>query len=308
MIDRKVALLSVAMSFHAFGQQKQSYAYSPALYTPSPTARQEIEAFPIDSNVFHIPLPFPLGTIAYSTDGRALYADHQFDPRTWFQPGPPIRGLFEIRLDGRVSVNRVPASEQISEIFSLAVSAHQDKIVFVGGVPGGKRGVAALLELLVRDGEIRTIMGNFGSGRDSSLYATHLSLSPDGVRAVATRNHRLEMIDLVSGTTAPVGDFESGEFSPDGKWLATRRGEMTSLLDAKTLKEERSLGATLLKWSPDSRYLLSEERKLSCGLTEARTLEIVAIETGKRTEVESSRCLIDRDTLGWVSSDLASHH
>ena len=78
-------------------------------------------------------------------------------------------------------------------------------------------------------------------------------------------------------------------------------------MGAKTLSQERILGSTTLIWSPDSRYLLNKKFNLGCGLSGlggVGTLEVVDVGTGKRTEVESSSCAVDRNTIGWVSSDI----
>ena len=81
----------------------------------------------------------------------------------------------------------------------------------------------------------------------------------------------------------------------------------TILLDAQTLAHRTEIGNTDLKWSPDSRYLLNKKATLACGLgtlSGVGTLELVDAQTHKRTEVESSSCLVDRNTVGWLNREI----
>lgn len=134
-----------------------------------------------------------------------------------------------------------------------------------------------------------------------------LSLSPDGERAVARHNDRVELIDIAGGTAEPLReDFFIAAWSPDGKWLAAlERGEKghTILLDAKTLTPVRVLGPSELDWSPDSQYLLGMKQHDWCG-PYSGTLETINIETGERTTIKSSKCHVNQATTGWVRADI----
>ena len=135
-------------------------------------------------------------------------------------------------------------------------------------------------------------------------HVVGVSIAPD-IRVTALRNHKLELINLTDGSVRVVpGGFTLGSWSPDGKWLAGIRTEDTFLMAADTLAPGHTLGTTDLVWSPDSRYLLGNERELLCGAY-AATLVAVDVESGKRTRITSSRCRIDRGTVGWVSSEVA---
>jgi len=123
---------------------------------------------------------------------------------------------------------------------------------------------------------------------------------------VAIHNRRLELVDLDHVTSKPLGDgLFMAAWSPDGKWLAalleTAGKHETVLMDASSLKRVRVLGDSDLEWSPDSRYLLGVDDH--CGAYYG-TLVMMDIETGSRTSIESSRCKINQDTIGWVSSDV----
>ena len=214
-------------------------------------------------------------------------------------------GVFKVQFDP-VRVSLLPGSERLFPVYSLAVSAAKDMLVAIGFEPGGKRGMSSLLELNLKTGAVRTIVESFAPMTDRTIYYANLSLKPDALQATAYHNHRVEIIDLTNGATRLLeAGIEAAAWSPDGRWLAVNKGATTILLDSSTLKQRRVLGATLLKWSPDSRYLLNRKSQLMCGLSEAGTLEIVDVQTGRRTEVGSSKCLVDRDTLGWLSAAVA---
>jgi WD40 repeat protein len=216
-------------------------------------------------------------------------------------------GVFKVQFDP-VRVSLLPGSERLFPIYSLAVSAPKDRLVAIGFEPGGKKGMSSLLELNLKTGAVRTILDSFAPMADRTIYAANLSLSPDALQAAVSYNNRVEIIDIRSGATRlPEAGTEAASWSPDGRWLAVSKGGKTILLDSSTLRQNRSLGTTLLKWSPDSRYLLNRKSELRCGLSEFGTLEIVDVQTGERTEIHSSNCLVDRDTLGWLSVAGVNH-
>jgi len=144
---------------------------------------------------------------------------------------------------------------------------------------------------------------------DRSSRWSGIRVSPDGSRALAVRHQHVELIDLASGSAMPLGDdLTEASWSPDGKWIAANetKGEQTVLLDAQTLMRRKRLNQTWLEWSPDSRYLLARVRSMKCGLfSEIGTLEMVDVQTGRGTGVNSSSCLVDRVTTGWVSREIA---
>jgi hypothetical protein len=285
--------------FPSCGQQNASYPYRPAMYT-SGSSGPQLKVFPLSGTVFTIPLPFALENITYALDGKALYATRQFLPLSF--PGPPVAKLFKVEFDP-IRVSPVPGSEGLGVIYSLAVSARQDKIIALGTVLNSNEPGCPIIELTVATGTLRTIVQNYACRPfDPLVYVAHLSLSPDSTRAIAMRNHHVDLIDLSSGKSTSVGDGEQGSWSPDGKWIAIRRGERTILLDASTLSQWKAVGAADLEWSPDSRYLLNSKAKPIC-MSELGTLEMVDVETGKRTDVESSSCLINRN-VGWLTREV----
>jgi hypothetical protein len=278
--------------------QLTSYAYRAASYVSVAGVSQGLEIFPFAAKAFTIALPFPLGPFAFSPNGKALYGARLFD-----NPArPPIPGLFKVDLDP-IRATAVRGSEAVG-VESLAVSEHGDKIIIAGGERGAPCGI---FELTLASAAIRRVVT--ASPCDPLNISSHwlgISVSPDGTRATAHRNHHLDLIDLVAGTvTQAPDDFLLGAWSPDGKWLAAVKAgsNATVLLDARTLEQRRVIGMTDLVWSPDSRYLLAKNRQIPCG-PEAATLQMVDVDTGKRIEIRASKCLIDRDTVGWVSEQV----
>ncbi len=280
--------------------QVADYPYRPAMYSAVAGVSQELKVFPLVGNAISVPVSFALGTFAYSPDGKALFG---VDGRR-----PKLRhpGLFKIELN-RNRVSQVPGSIGLA-FDSLAVSANEDRVVFAGVGPGVPCGI---FELSVESGDVRKIADDTPcTPLDPSTHRWGLSLSADGKRATALRNHHLQLIDLATGIIKPFGEeIELGSWSPDGRWLAVLdlSSAQTVLLDARTLERRKLLGNAGLTWSPDSRYLLGRKREILCGLGSVGTLETLDIETGKRTEISSSRCQIDRESIGWVTNELTQH-
>jgi len=292
-----IAVTGLALASRSPGQPA-AYAYRAAMYMSVAGVSQELEVFPFNARALSIPLPFPLAAFAYGPDGKSLYAAALSS-----NPGQQrLQGLFKIEF-GPARVSPIPGSEALS-VDSLAVPPRTDKIIIAGGRRGTPCGI---FELNLPAGDVREIAVMSPCDPLNPLsHWSNLDLSPDGKRATALRNHHLELIDLIHGrVTVLAEDLILGAWSPNGDWLAAMESgsDKTLLLDARTLQRRRVIGSTDLRWSPDSRYLLARKHNLTCG-PEAGTLEIVNIETGKRTEIASSKCHIDRSTTGWVSSEV----
>jgi hypothetical protein len=189
----------------------------------------------------------------------------------------------------------------------LAVSVRQDKIIISGAYRPGNDVACGVFELSVPSGNVRQILLQPDCHAASSW--SYLSLSPDGELAVATHNHRLEVIDLVHGTTKSFGDgLLMGAWSPDGKWLAALENGgqgRTILMDASNFVRRRILGTSDIEWSPDSRYLLGWKKHDLCG-SDFGTLQMMDIENGKMTTIKSSRCRVSQATIGWLSTEIAA--
>jgi hypothetical protein len=105
-----------------------------------------------------------------------------------------------------------------------------------------------------------------------------------------------------------------GNRSPDGKWVADlvdRWGRLV-LRDASNPTKTRALGRGGIMapvWSPDSRHLVLEKWQWRCGVNFdveiPETLEILDVQTRKRSTLESSRCQVQFGVNGFVSAEIA---
>jgi WD40-like Beta Propeller Repeat len=272
---------------------------------PGSVDQQVLRVFPLGiGKERNIILPVPVHILAIGPDGSTLYARAS--------PGidvlqPPKRGLLRIDLTP-VQMSLIPGSSAFAATISLAVWPSQDKILVSGPYVAGPKAVCGVYEFALADGKIRKVVD--AASCDVREAWTHLSLSQDGLHAIAIHRNHLELIDLASGVAKSVGDgFEMAAWSPDGKWIAARehdRDGRTALIDANTFVRTRTLESTAILWSPDGNYLLRWSWAMPCG-SEMYSLEKVNIATGKTSIIESSRCKASGGAGGWVSSGTAGN-
>jgi hypothetical protein len=288
----------------ALAQQPESgapegYAYSGAVIdTISREGHTLVEIFPFRGGAFTIPIHSASPPFAFGPDGKSLYGECSVSPPR--AAGPTGAVLCQTDLStGLVS--------QLTESIGLycleiAISPRADFILASGLLrrEGDERG---LFEVSVPGGEIKPIFLQH-EPLEHNIAWTDLSIAPNGYRAVANLGGQLKIIDLAAHKTQPLNaKFFLATWSPDGKWLAVlEKGESgrTILLDATTLQQRRVLGHTELEWSPDSRYLLAIR---SCGQNSG-TLEVVDVQTDRRTSIESSACRVVQGHTGWVRRNL----
>jgi WD40 repeat protein len=284
--------LTVALALAAIGHGQPrdlrlpaDYPYCPAFVSTSESLHRELVVFPPHGKSFKISIP-SLGAATFSPDGRSLYG-----------PCTPYRDQEKVGERIKFATCRVDLYTGSSS--PVPGTAH-DLAGRSGSPPSG---VVARLALAPPDGRLTRIL----VPEDGQPWL-HLTLSPDGERAIALHNRRLELVDVIHGTAKPLGDkWFIAEWSPDGKWLAAvENGEdgRTVLMNAATLASERAFGHSELAWSPDSRYLLGLKDPDGCGFQEAGTLEAIDIRDGSRATIESSRCRVDRANVGWVKCDV----
>jgi WD40 repeat protein len=275
------------------GETSLISSYAPAVYDPGPGLRgmERLVVFPAGGEALDIPLPFGLSSIAYSPDGKALYAPRSFDP------GGENTGLYRIEFDP-VRASLIASSAGLYNIDGIAAS--RTAVVFSGGYR--RPAECGMYELTLANGKLRKVVDNsdckFLSGWQS------ISLSPDGDRAVAVRKGRLELVDLAVGTTKSLGDgFDAAAWSPDGLWVAAleyRGRYRTVLLDTSSFERRRELPNSNVVWSPDSRYLLAGRTTAGCN-PEWGTIAMMDVGSGKLTTIQSSHCKVRDGRLGWVS-------
>jgi len=306
----RMAAMALVPVLQSCGHPPIHYPYRPAMYEPTAGVSQELEVYPLAGKAFRVPLPLPakdVERIVYSPDGETLYAGRLLSTEELLHPVVPLRpSLFKIEFNP-TRLSPVPGSEKLLAIYTFEVLPRRNTLI-IAGMERGKE-VPGIIALNLATGDIQTIVENFPTNY-KYVYNTYLSVSPDGARATAMDGYEPKLIDLTNGKVGDLeGDFQRASWSPDGKWLAALKGGKTVLLDALTLEQRRAFGATELIRSADSRFLLNKKigwglDQLVCALSEFGTLEMIDINTGRRTEVESSRCHINRNTLGWVSADV----
>lgn len=289
-------------------------SYSPAAFVQStPSAESpSLIVYPLDRKEYTIPLPAspPLVRVVSGPDGHSWYATTSAERGVGNDSG-------FAKIDfGPTRVNKIVSSLNFESVVSFAVSAQQDRIVVSGTRSEGGRQTCGLFELRVPGGELRPLLLSADCHCGSPW--SDLSLSPNGARAFVHRRcldgfkDRPEFIDLLSKTTSlPGEDFWKAAFSPDGKWIAALEDgpngiSKTVLIDAKDSSRRRDLGGTSdveIVWSPDSRYILHVEQR-SCPWQHPLSLEIISIETGRRSIVPNSKCKVPTHFIGWIGGNL----
>ena len=162
-----------------------------------------------------------------------------------------------------------------------------------------------LYELILASGELNKIIGNTSCHYKSSWNS--ISFSPDGYRLIAVREHRLELIDLETRTIKSLGDgFFHAAWSPDGRWIAALEYEgknQSVLIDTSDFNKRRKLPSSEGIWAPDSHHLLASRTRSRCP-SDFGTLELIDIESGKTSVIESSTCRVNRLVFGWVNLEI----
>jgi WD40 repeat protein/DNA-binding SARP family transcriptional activator len=154
--------------------------------------------------------------------------------------------------------------------------------------PDGK----ALLtsDLVLHDAETGMVSMNLRTKYDPEAWGTHVSLSPDGKRALAGIywGHTAEMWDVKTGRELQIftghGDrVMEGVFSPDGKWVVTVSADKTARLwDAATGKQVRVFSGHTdqvqsVAFSPDGKQLLTGSSDQTARLWDTATGQTVRI-------------------------------
>jgi hypothetical protein len=316
---RGSAVLALVVSFATAAQSQNGprpigQRYAPAYYSGTQAEPPRIVVFPPVGAPVVVPLPIPdlLRYSAFTKDGREVFASiHTMVPfgvpAYTTRLGPPRL----IRIDlGPARVTKVADLVGLADVLGLVVTPRQDKILFAGAGWKGNLG-CDLFEIDPTGQNMKMVLRGFGCSVGG--------VSPDGSKMLVPRAVGLDIVDLATGTSTPLGSgFWKGDWSPDGKWIAALgnglttdrarpRGSRTFLIDANDLSRKRLLGGesdNQISWSPDSRYLLYSEWKPPCpNRGEDPSLITMDIETGKREIVRGSRCNVNSSYVGWISLD-----
>jgi hypothetical protein len=281
-------------------------AFCPANYTALGQKR-ELRVFPTDGPATAIKIPFSLATVKFAGDGRSLYAS---------LASALEHNLGLVRIDFNPVRSTPLTGTRGFGIRDFAVSQDNRKIVVSGSHREEGKTKCGLFEIQL-SGEARHVLA---ADCDYRWSWTDLTLSPESTRAIASfgnthtdHNYRLDLIDLVRGTTTSLGDLDRATWSPDGKWVAAIEWSRKRLilLDANDPSRRRDLGSTVsATWSPDSRYLLLWKwHLLRCGIgidiEPPASLEVLEVASGKRSLVRSSQCQLVTGPIGWVARNIS---
>ena len=278
-------------------------SYRPAVYSAGPAfvGEQSLVVFPAGlSRSRSIHLPFPLGVMAFSPDGNALFAEAGLEA----SEDRPRAGIYRIELNP-VRASELKGSAGFRSSYGIAVALDIDRLVISGSFKDGPVGSCGIFELGLHDGHVQQLL----KSADCSLEEARrsLSLSPDSRRIAAIYRRSLQLIDVATGTITTLGvGFQSAGWSPDGKHLAAvedAKDEATILFETAHFTREKALPNSELAWSPDSRFLLGLKGSLLCG-GELYTLRTINVLTGGGSEVTNSTCQLVGGPVGWVKAEV----
>jgi hypothetical protein len=308
MTRSQAALAGLGITVVLFSQVRRrdqvfDIGYVPAVYSVGPAFQgmQRLIVFPLTGKAeTSVPLPSPLGTVIFGPSGRTLYASAGLQ-----SPGErPSSALLKIQFNP-IRVNTIPLSENFRFRSAEAVSKREDKMVVAGQYWDGAQLVCGVFLLEFDTANVHQALAT--KDCDDAKSRTGITLSPDGTKAIAIYRHSLELIELTKSTSKIVAKgFWKAAWSPDGKWLTAaddHAPEKTFVLDAGTFERIRTVDGPPPVWSPDSRYLLTSGWQFPCG-PYGYTFELTDIETGKRSTVESSKCKVVGNQIGWVDAGI----
>jgi hypothetical protein len=299
-------VLSVALLIASWMALVQSETQRPenTNYSAAFIRNDKLVVFPFEGKEVVIELSVALGGMSYSASGQSIYGIVS-------QPGS-AKNLAAVRIKP-IGVRFLPGLDSFRYINAVAVNTTEDKAVVSATYERDPALPCGLFNLDLKTGQIEYIIGNIGGGCDYLSSWNHLSLSPDGRRAVGTASKgHLGLTNIKERRIERLWSGTSASWSPNGKWIAATSFEnymQIELIDARSGSKRRGLGTDdtgELQWSPDSRYLLVSKTGLSCGwsMGYAGTLEALDVETGQRLSIASSRCRVNLMTTGWVSDEV----
>lgn len=256
------------------------------------------ETFPLPAG-----LPRSLTVNAFSPDGRALYV----------QKGSS-GGIIKVEFKP-VRQSLVRGSIGLGTIWHLTVAQPSGRI-FVSGVTKSPSEGCGTFEIDPDAGTLRTLrLGTYpdcGGGGGA--------ISPDGKRLLSYEGKELSLIELETGAIhvikgmrggpdqADVIWFSRADWSPDGRWISvTPFNKGLVLIDATDTSRRKTFGSSggaPAVWSPDSKSLLQSKSELRCvPYLYFESLEVIDVETGKRTVIKSSHCEVGVGFFGWINPE-----
>jgi hypothetical protein len=281
-----------------------SESWCAAYFEHIPTKAPQLLLFPMVGPEMKIELPAGLSNefrpILFAPDGKVIYGQTTVGS-----------GIVKIEFKpARQSIVR--GSTGLGEIWNIAMSQGSGRLLVSSW--SKTKGECGTFEIDPDSGGFQTLR----AGRFPDCGGGGWPISPDGKRAmrlsmnelgVIDSRSPLGLVDLGTGEVQPIGVGMAGAtWSPDGRWIAVlsgRSGSSTILLvDANNPSRRRNLGpGGNAEWSPDSkRILVAKQQGRQCG-SNLWSLEVVDIQTGKRTSIPSSHCRIFQNSTGWMDRE-----
>jgi hypothetical protein len=260
--------------------------------------------FPLNGKEVAVTLPAPLAkntyAIGFGPNGESLY----------FKTTDSLdraAGIYKLEIQPpRASL--VPGSVGLGQLWCLSFSESSSRLTVAGWSWTENRN--GIFEIDPAAGIRQLLPPGFASRCGGSGGVA----SPNGGWAVITGGKNLRLADLKTGAVKSIkgtqGDMQVA-WSPSGHLIACIRNHRITLVDLKDGSQPpRSLGSSgdgPIAWSPDSRYLLLRKSPiLSCAFTPyGESLEVLDVESGRRTLVKAAGCTITGGMLGWMDRRLA---
>lgn len=261
--------------------------------------------FPMHGPELKVDLPTGLNAnftlIGSSPDGKAIYLGRSSYPE-------PYPGITRIEFSpARRSI--VPGSAGLGQIWNLIESPQSGKIFVSASTMRDGRPECG-------DYEIDPGAGIFRPLRIAAYPECFGSVSPDGKRDLRIKRElrapsgQLILRELATGAEQIIGKgYAAASWSPDGRWIAAvHEPKDIVLIDTNNLSKKIKLGSGdgPLVWSPDSKWLVLPRSELSCVFTlYFESLQILNVETRRKTKIPSSHCDVLGGATAWLSRDIA---
>jgi len=300
-----VAMTTVSCESQSAGTAQASYAAATLNVVGGPDEAW-LALFPATGQEMKVPLRPGLNGSFYflgsSSDATILYGG---------MPGQDSTGLKELQFNP-VRERIVPGSVGLGNIVNFSVSREPGKFYVSAWLI---RSGTTLESWLTRPDTMEWECGDFEIDSNAGvLRPLRLSrppdcggpISPDGKTEIHTSGKNVSLLDLATGTSVAIGtDIKWPTWSPDGRWIAAVVKGAVVLIDPRNPLEKRRLGEAdgFMIWSPDSKYLLLQKSQISCWPTVyGVSLEVLNVETRKRSVIKSSHCnVLGGTSMLWIN-------
>jgi len=309
---RRMSLLAVMLvvgGWNLATVRADSQSYCAAYIHPG-DAGPLLTLFPTDGPVATIPLapglPRSLRVIGFGPAGTAIYVQNA-DPSK-------EEGIKKIQFKP-LRKDVVHGSNGLGAIWHLTETP-TGRILVSGMFNTARNGGCGTFEIDTDAGTVRTLL----IGAYPRCGGGGGAISPDGRRVLGYTAEGLSFVDLPAGRVQAIEGVRSNDltwgswssevtWSPDGRWITAilDKGRIV-LIDATDTSRRRNLGSSAgipVIWSPDSKHLLLSKSQGSCSAyLYFESLEVIDIESGRRSVIKGSHCEVGPGWLAWLACDV----